>query len=857
MEVHSNEHGSSQPHRRAEMASNLIHIQEQSSTLPLQGTVSSREENNASAVADALAGLGRSNRAGRLAKAPSASYISNMDIADIAMTDSDGEPAAKRQAIQGSSGKLLKKRVRSAPMNTCTLENQNPPTAAATAAAISEISTQRNSTSFGGGSITNEENSALLSRNGRNSTLASNPFSSSIDAPSLPAMLAVTTAQSESGVAQKHPTWDSPPSQQSLNIRLHKYPPQVQLAVTQTLNEFGGSRASTEVINAIISSADNVFKACSTLSKEQMTISQAIVAQEHQQNLTIAREGTASSRADFSMLQRSASASLATSRDASGLHDNLSPLQTQQQQQEQQQQQQDQQQQHQQQQHQQQQQSNQQQDSQGPVTNSFLATFLASPKIGPISSTDTKTISPAALGVSASQMPNGLYLGSPKNNIGGDFNLISPASINRSTSQHNIDQTTKDGTSEIQSSILPASNTSRQLGPTIARPPTTLQTYRSATSLPVQGPARATFQGSRAESDSQVGRHESRSMARLQSAWSAPGPSNTAKMQTIIREASNNLRLGRASSVGANSMPSPASKIFNLQPSALMQHRSSSVASFQSASSSASLNPPSSEPFSPMTDSLSTGGGGTRIQPQIVDEANRIKASTKPRTGAKKWTPEQDDALRQAVKKHNATNWKAIAEDVPGRDHVQCLQRWKKVLRPGLIKGPWTKEEDELLNKLIDNDPSKHWGNIASKVPGRTPKQCRERWSLNLDPAINHSKFSPEEDDLLLRLHEQMGSRWAEIKCQFERRTENAVKTRFKSLSRAKARQWSPDQDFKLREMAKLYNHNWDAIGKALHRSVSIVRSRFKYLESLPPTVAPAIVTPPLSAKKRATSAPS
>jgi Myb-like DNA-binding domain len=31
-------------------------------------------------------------------------------------------------------------------------------------------------------------------------------------------------------------------------------------------------------------------------------------------------------------------------------------------------------------------------------------------------------------------------------------------------------------------------------------------------------------------------------------------------------------------------------------------------------------------------------------------------------------------------------------ELLPGRTHVQCMHRWKKVLDPQLVKGPWSKE---------------------------------------------------------------------------------------------------------------------------------------------------------------------
>ncbi len=36
--------------------------------------------------------------------------------------------------------------------------------------------------------------------------------------------------------------------------------------------------------------------------------------------------------------------------------------------------------------------------------------------------------------------------------------------------------------------------------------------------------------------------------------------------------------------------------------------------------------------------------------------------------------------------------WKKIAQCLSGRTDVQCLHRWQKVLKPGLVKGPWTQE---------------------------------------------------------------------------------------------------------------------------------------------------------------------
>lgn len=51
------------------------------------------------------------------------------------------------------------------------------------------------------------------------------------------------------------------------------------------------------------------------------------------------------------------------------------------------------------------------------------------------------------------------------------------------------------------------------------------------------------------------------------------------------------------------------------------------------------------------------------------------------------WTIEEDEKLRKAVAEFGGRNWKKIAEQIPDRTDVQCLHRWQKVLRPGLIKG--------------------------------------------------------------------------------------------------------------------------------------------------------------------------
>jgi hypothetical protein len=172
-----------------------------------------------------------------------------------------------------------------------------------------------------------------------------------------------------------------------------------------------------------------------------------------------------------------------------------------------------------------------------------------------------------------------------------------------------------------------------------------------------------------------------------------------------------------------------------------------------------------------------------------------------------KWTEEEDFRLLQAIECLGGNDWKKIADFVGTRDAglntcylesfaymsliqtvwlciVKCIQRWDKVLRPDLIKGKWTEDEDNQLRYVVMQG-YEHWGKVCEKMPGRTAKQCRERWANYLDPTLLKTPFTQAEDEILLALQKEHGNKWSLISRQLPGRTENAVKLRYHALMRA------------------------------------------------------------------------
>jgi hypothetical protein len=144
-----------------------------------------------------------------------------------------------------------------------------------------------------------------------------------------------------------------------------------------------------------------------------------------------------------------------------------------------------------------------------------------------------------------------------------------------------------------------------------------------------------------------------------------------------------------------------------------------------------------------------------------------------------KWQKEEDELLMRVMSDGERPNYANLAQLFPGKSGQQVAERWDKVLNPALMKGSWTRTEDETIVEFVRKNGTKQWRSLCGLLPGRLGKQCRERWRNHLDPAINHDPWTAEEDAQLAELHKAFGNAWVRIAAVMRNRSDNAVKNRW------------------------------------------------------------------------------
>ncbi|XP_057214635.1 snRNA-activating protein complex subunit 4 isoform X2 [Triplophysa rosa] len=155
----------------------------------------------------------------------------------------------------------------------------------------------------------------------------------------------------------------------------------------------------------------------------------------------------------------------------------------------------------------------------------------------------------------------------------------------------------------------------------------------------------------------------------------------------------------------------------------------------------------------------------------------------------KEWTKEEDQILRDLVGKMRIGNfipYMQMSFFMVGRDASQLTYRWTSVLDPSIKKGPWSKEEDQLLRNAVAKYGIKEWGKIRMEVAGRTDGACRDRYLDCLQENVKKGPWSTEEVELLRQKVEKYGvGKWTKIASEIPNRVDCQCLNKWKQLNQA------------------------------------------------------------------------
>ncbi|XP_039220094.1 snRNA-activating protein complex subunit 4 isoform X1 [Crotalus tigris] len=150
------------------------------------------------------------------------------------------------------------------------------------------------------------------------------------------------------------------------------------------------------------------------------------------------------------------------------------------------------------------------------------------------------------------------------------------------------------------------------------------------------------------------------------------------------------------------------------------------------------------------------------------------------------WSPEEDQMLRQLVQEMRIGKhipYRKIAYYMEGRDSAQLIYRWTKRVDPSLKRGAWTPKEDALLLKAVAKYGERDWYKIRAEVPGRNDLQCRDRYLHALHYDIKKGRWSEEEEKKLIELTEKYGrGHWAKIASELPHRSGAQCLSKWKIL---------------------------------------------------------------------------
>ncbi len=143
------------------------------------------------------------------------------------------------------------------------------------------------------------------------------------------------------------------------------------------------------------------------------------------------------------------------------------------------------------------------------------------------------------------------------------------------------------------------------------------------------------------------------------------------------------------------------------------------------------------------------------------------------------WSKKEDTLLLNYIKENSSKNWKLISEHIQTKTPQQCAYRYGKLMSD-MNKKKWTRKDDIKLLDLVESHGN-DWQTIAQYFNDRNDRDVEFRYKEKLDPNVKKTEFTEDEDNLIVKLHEEMGNKWYEISRHFKTRNSKMIKKRYQT----------------------------------------------------------------------------
>ncbi|KAF9092986.1 DNA binding transcription coactivator transcription factor [Mortierella sp. AD031] len=178
----------------------------------------------------------------------------------------------------------------------------------------------------------------------------------------------------------------------------------------------------------------------------------------------------------------------------------------------------------------------------------------------------------------------------------------------------------------------------------------------------------------------------------------------------------------------------------------------------------------------------------------IESRLKELEASASQKPTFQRWTPQEDTRLGQAVRDLGTNRWN-IQPGITAktrRSPRSCQIRWKFLHSAssshgdGYNAGPWSAEEVELFQELVDPNPTpespNNWDAISQAIGTRSPIQCSSQFASVMHTGTK-GKWTVDEINLLLEAHELYGRDWQKVSRHVGTRAPPQVRQKWNQFS--------------------------------------------------------------------------